>query len=170
MNLNEIKMFFFASLFAGQLAILSAPANASSYKDSEFSAQNPATDVTDFFISRSWEDPSKIVLILNTDGGQPAGNGPAASGFDPEAIYRINIDNNANGRADDVIYEFKFKNGIREINSLPNAPFFAIGHPNLSSLGLRGVLSLDGDGSEGLRFCQNYKVTEIRDGKRHLLC
>ena len=111
-----------AALFAATI-VTTPNLFASAYKDSPQQANSPATDISDFYMFRSWEDPSKVVFILNVNAGQNPQDGPGLSNFDDDAVYRINIDNNMDGKANDVVYEFRFRSKIREVDNFPKFPF-----------------------------------------------
>ena len=51
----------------------------------------------------------KVTFILNVNPGQDPSDGPNYFNFDDDVLYAINIDNNRDGRADDVVYEVRFK-------------------------------------------------------------
>jgi hypothetical protein len=75
-------------------------------------------------------------------------------------LYAVNIDNNKDGRADDVVYEVRFKTENRPIGG-PNgltSPVPYLGNPHITALGglLQGITALDGPGSEGLTRRQTY--------------
>lgn len=154
-------IIFGAALFASAMNSF-----ASAYKDSPRQAKNPATDISDFYTFRSWEDPDKIVFIVNVNAGQNPQDGPALSNFDDDAIYRINIDNNMDGSADDIVYEIKFRSRTREVDNFPKFPFSAIAHPQLPYPELQAIESLSGPGSEGLRVRQTFTVKELRAGSK----
>ena len=81
----------------------------------------------------------------------------------------MHIDNDQDGKADDVVYEFRFKTENRPIVAAGDltSPLPYLGNPHITTaLPLQGITSLDGPGSEGLTRRQTYSVTEIRRGKR----
>ena len=157
-----------AALFAATI-VTTPNLFASAYKDSPQQANSPATDISDFYMFRSWEDPSKVVFILNVNAGQNPQDGPGLSNFDDDAVYRINIDNNMDGKANDVVYEFRFRSKIREVDNFPKFPFPVVAHPQLPYPELQGVTALSGPGSEGLRVLQSFMVTEIRANEKQKL-
>jgi hypothetical protein len=130
---------------------------------------DPAADVTDFYLFRSWADPRKAVLILNSFGGQEPGDGPIYSSFDDEVTYRIHVDNDQDGVANDVIYEFRFRTEYRRAFDQYDFSEPYVGHPNIPIPGLQGITALEGFGSEGLTLRQTYNVTEIRGNRRTAL-
>lgn len=164
---KKIKQGVFGGLLASCISLCAPASHASSYRDSPGDALNPASDISDVYLFRSWADPNKIVLIMNVNGGQNPADGPLYFNFDDDVLYRINIDNDMDGVADDVVYEFQFKTKYSSTPELPKSPFPYVGNPGYP--GLTGITSLDGPGSEGLRAKQFYSVTEIRGGHRKAL-
>lgn len=156
-------------LFSAALAVSSPLTFASAYMDSSSQAKNPAVDISDFYMFKSWEDPTKAVFIVNVNAGQNPADGPGLSNFDDKAVYRINIDNNMDGKADDIVYEIRFHTTISEVENFPNFPFPVIGSPDLPFPELQGISSLTGPGSEGLRVRQSFSVKEVRGNKNRKL-
>jgi hypothetical protein len=114
----------------------------------------------------------KATFILNVNPGQDPSDGPNYYNFDDRVRYSINIDNNRDGKADDIVYEFRFRTDDRPVggrNGLTSqVPY--LGNPHIPSwFPLRGVTALNGAGSEGLTRRQLYTVTEIRNGVRRTL-
>ncbi len=170
MIINRVCMNIFLTLTCmSAFFAISANVSASAHRDSDQEALRPATDVSDFYFFRSWEDPSKIIVILNVNSGQNPQDGPGLSNFDDQAIYRISIDHNMDGKAKDVVYEIRFRNHVRDIQELPNFPFPVASHPNLPFPEVQGITSLKGEGSEGLRLRQSFTVTETRHYHRKRL-
>jgi hypothetical protein len=140
-------------------------ARAASHREAPLIALDPAADNTDTYAFRSWQDPSKVVFIMNVIPGQDPADGPNYFNFDDEVLYAINIDNDQDGKADDIVYEFRFKTETRPIFNQLNFPLPYVGNPNIPVPELQGITRLDGPGSEGLTRRQTYTVTEVR-GKR----
>jgi len=81
----------------------------------------------------------------------------------------MHIGNDQDGKADDVVYEFRFKTENRPIAAAGGltSPLPYLGNPHITpALPLQGITALDGPGLEGLTRRQTYSVTEIRRGKR----
>ena len=117
------------------------------------------------------DDPNrKVTFIVNVNPGQDPGDAPNYYNFDDEVLYAINIDNNKDGRADDVVYEFRFKTENRPIGGPGGltSPVPYLGNPHIAAAGrlLHGITALDGPGSEGLTRRQTYTVTEVRGNSR----
>jgi hypothetical protein len=148
---------------------MAAPLFAASHREAPLIALDPAADNTDTYAFRSWEDPDKVVFILNVIPGQEPGDGPNYFAFDDKVLYRIHIDNNQDGIAEDIVYEFKFKTETRPVLGSLNFPLPFLGNPNIDPAvvpGLQGITALDGPGSEGLTRRQTYTVTEVQGRKR----
>lgn len=145
---------------------LTSPANgpgawAASHREAPLIALDPTADITDFYGFRSWVTMDKVVFIMNVIPGQEPSSGPNYYNFDDEVLYAINIDTNADGRADDVVYEVRFTTEIRApLGDFPVA--YAGNVPGV----LPPITALDGPGSEGIGVRQRYTVTEVRGGYR----
>jgi hypothetical protein len=114
---------------------------AASHREAPLMALDPAADLTDVYFFRSWEDPSKVILILNVIPGQEPSSGPNYFNFDDGVLYRFNIDTNADGVAEDVVIEVQFQTEIRGVVSQLGLP--------VSYAAVPPITALDGPGSEG---------------------
>jgi hypothetical protein len=123
---------------------------------------------------RSYEagKDDKIVLIMNVfPGGEPS-SGPNYFGFDPKVRYAFNIDNDGDGKAEDIVFELEFRTEIRGLVDQLGLFVAYLGCGTRTppcATPLPPITTLDGPGSEGLGVRQRYKVTMIRDGKRQRL-
>ncbi len=163
-----------ATLIAGSVAV------AASHREAPLIAMDPAADNTDVYAFVSYDkynldrqpDDRRVTFILNVNPGQDPGDAPNYYNFADDVLYRINIDNDENGKADDDVYEFRFKTENRPIGGPGGltSPVPYLGNTHITNaLPLQGIIALDGPGSEGLTRRQTYSVTEIRDGKRREL-
>src|SRR5262249_17297363 len=99
----------------------SPPRRAPSHREAPFIALDPAADNTDVYAFVSYDaanlarnaDDRKVTFIMNVLPGQDPSDGPNYFNFDDEVLYAINIDNDADGKADDLVYEFRFKTANR---------------------------------------------------------
>ena len=148
------------------LTSVSPVAKAASHREAPLIALDPAADNTDTYAFRSWQDPSKVVFIMNVIPGQDPADGPNYFNFDDEVLYAVNIDNNQDGKAGDIVYEFRFKTENRPALGQLEFPLPYVGNPKIPVAPLQGITKLDGPGSEGLTRRQTYTVTEVRGKKR----
>jgi uncharacterized protein DUF4331 len=149
--------------FAACLAFAPAFApsmEAASHREAPAISLDPAADITDFFMFRSYEPgkDDRIVLIMDVfPGGEPS-SGPNYFRFAENVLYAFHVDNNRDGLSDDVEFEFRFSSEIRGVVE-------ALGL-FLDNVALPPITTLDGPGSEGLGLRQSYTVTMVRNGHR----
>jgi hypothetical protein len=81
-------------------------------------------DITDFFMFRSYEagHEDRVVLIMDVIPGEEPSSGPNYWNFDPNVRYEFHIDNNRDGKADDVEFFIQFKNEFRGTNKDATLP------------------------------------------------
>ncbi|PYO29108.1 MAG: DUF4331 domain-containing protein, partial [Candidatus Rokuibacteriota bacterium] len=149
---------------------------AASHREAPLMALDPAADLTDVYAFVSYDTanlgrlPSdrRVTFIMNVIPGQDPADEPNYFNFDDEVAYRFNIDNDQDGKAEDIVYEFRFKTETRPVGGSGGltAPLPYLGNPHIGVAALQGITALDGPGSEGLTRRQTYIVTEIRDKKR----
>jgi hypothetical protein len=164
------------ALLGCSMASWGAPALAASHREAPLIALDPAADNTDVYAFVSYDkanllrapDDRRVTFIMNVNPGQDPSDGPNYFNFDDEVRYAINIDNDENGKADDIVYEFRFKTENRPVGGPGGltSPLPYVGNPHISGVPLQGITALDGAGSEGLTRRQTYTVTEIRHGVR----
>ncbi|HBP88001.1 MAG: DUF4331 domain-containing protein [Nitrospira sp.] len=146
--------------------LIAIPAFGASHREAPLIALDPAADNTDTYAFRSWEDPDKVVFILNTTPGQDPADGPNYFAFDDTVLYQIHLDNNKDGKAEDIVYAVRFKTETRPALGSLNFPLPFVGNPNIGAVpALQGITALDGPGSEGLTRRQTYSVFEFRGNK-----
>ena len=133
---------------------------AASHREAPLISLDAPADVSDFFMFRSYEPghEGNVVLIMDTNPGEEPSSGPNYYNFDPNVTYRFRIDNDQDGRPNDVVFEFKFRNEIRGDTA-------ALGLP-LNLVAIPPITELDGPGSEGLGFRQRYSVAMIKGFNR----
>ena len=142
----------FAGLVVIALVMGLAPASsmAASHREAPLISLDPTADISDFFMFRSYEPgkDDKVVLIMDVIPGEEPSSGPNYWNFDPGVLYAFHIDNDTDGVANDVRFEFRFRNEFRGINN--DLGLF------LSYVALPPIEHLDGPGSEGLGLRQTY--------------
>jgi len=149
----------FATLaVALQLLAVAGPARAASHREAPLIALDPAADITDVYFFRSWEDPSKVVLVMNVIPGQEPSSGPNYFNFDDQVRYAFHLDTNGKGTAEDVVYEIRFKTQIQGTVKALKLPVGYAGVPPITAL--------SGPDAAGIGIRQTYTVTEIRNGQR----
>ena len=162
-------------LAAAALGLGSPPGWAASHREAPLIALDPAADNTDVYAFVSYDvtnlarnpDDRKVTFIMNVLPGQDPSDGPNYFNFDDEVLYAINIDNDADGKAEDIVYEFRFTTADRPGPGGLTSPLPYLGNPNIPpGVGLSGITALDGPGSEGLTKRQTYTVTEVRGNRR----
>jgi Domain of unknown function (DUF4331) len=152
------------------------PAKAASHREAPLIALDPSADNTDVYAFVSYDSANlarsaadrHVTFIMNVNPGQDPSDGPNYFNFDDQVLYAINIDNDRDGKADDVVYEFRFRTEDRPIAAAGGltSPLPYLGNPHIPLPILQGITALDGPGSEGLTRRQTYTVTEVRRGKR----
>ncbi|HEV8634571.1 MAG TPA: DUF4331 domain-containing protein [Chloroflexota bacterium] len=149
--------------------------DAASHREAPLIAMDPAADITDVFFFRSYEPgmEDKVILIMNVfPGGEPS-SGPNYFYFDPTVRYSFHIDNDQDGRADDVRIDVRFRSEFRGIPDQLGLFLSYVGcaptltPPASCASPIPPITALDGPGSEGLGLRQKYTVTITRgDGSK----
>jgi hypothetical protein len=159
------------------LAAVTSTVYAASHREAPLIALDPSADNTDVYAFVSYDpanlaraaDDRKVTFIENVNPGQDPSDGPNYFNFDDQVTYTIHVDNDADGVANDMVYEFVFHTENRPIGGPGGltSPVPELGNPHITrSLPLQGITALDGQGSEGLTRRQTYRVFEVRDGRR----
>jgi hypothetical protein len=129
---NCLKQVAALSIAAFKILAITPPVSrAASHREAPLIALDPAADNTDTYAFRSWQDPGKITFIMNVIPGQDPADGPNYFNFDDEVLYSFNIDNNQDGKADDIVYEFRFKTETRPILGSLLFPLPYVGNPHI---------------------------------------
>jgi hypothetical protein len=121
---------------------------------------DPEADITDFFMFRSYEPgkSDKVDLIMDVIPGEEPSSGPNYFNFDPNVDYVFNVDNDADGNANDLQFRFRFTSEFRGTSAAAGLflPYVgAAGSP------LPAITTLD---SPGLGFRQHYSVELVEGG------
>src|SRR5215471_8934791 len=143
------------------LAFAASLAWGASHREAPLMTLDPAADITDVYAFVSYDQANlarppadrKVTLIMNVVPGQEPSSGPNYYAFDDNVLYEIKVDNDRDGNASDVIYQFRFQTETRSPDQF------------IATLGggpLPPISAIDGAGSEGLSRVQRYTVTELR--------
>ena len=149
-------------------------ARAANHREAPLTALDHKADITDWFAFRSYDQPSKVTMILNVDPLLEPANGPNYFPFDPEITYEMRIDNDQDAK-EDIRIQFRFKTETR----LPGVftGFVGVGDgvatpanspaplPPGTPLIPGAITALDGPGSEGFSLRQSYTVTLLKKNR-----
>ncbi len=92
------------------------PAQASSHREAPAITEMPKVDGTDFYMFRSYETgrDGYVTLVANYLPLQDAYGGPNYFSLDPDALYRILVDNTGDG-VEDVTFQFRCGQALADI-------------------------------------------------------
>jgi Domain of unknown function (DUF4331) len=156
---------------------------AASHREAPLIAMDPSADITDTYAFVSYDETNlaaspanrKVTFIMNVIPGQDPADGPNYFAFGDDVLYEINIDNDADGKADDVVYRFRFTTENRPLFGVLDTPLAFVGGsaqagpPPGGDPITPGITALDGPGSEGIIRRQTYTVTEVRGSSQTVL-
>jgi hypothetical protein len=145
------------AILATLLGCLATAAHAASHREAPRIALDPTADITDVYFFRSWEDPSRVVLIMNVIPAQEPSSGPNYFALDEDVLYAMHLDVDRDGQTD-IDYEFRFETEIRA--PFDDLPVSYAGVDGVAGLP-PGIRALDGTGSEGLGLRQRYTVRQV---------
>ena len=137
-------------MVAAPLAVFTA-----NHREAPITALDRTADITDWYSFVSYDDPSKLTMVLSVDPLLEPANGPNYFPFDPDVLYEMKVDNNHDA-IEDVTLQFRFQTEQRNPASSPASwaacSAFRRSPPSTAR-------------SEGLGLRQSYTVTAIRDGR-----
>ena len=98
------------------MSLATLPVNASSHREAPGITEMPKVDSTDFYMFRSYESGrgDYVTLIANYYPFQDPFGGPNYFFLDPDARYRIHIDNTGDG-VEDITFEFSMAVFLRDL-------------------------------------------------------
>ena len=119
----------------------------SSHREAPEISKDPVADSTDTYAFVSPDKPDTVTIITNYIPLEDPAGGPNFFEFGDDVLYRINVDNDGDGRPD-VLYEFRFKTTVTNPNTFlyNTGPITALDSPNFNRR-------------------QTYSVTEIRKNR-----
>ena len=123
----------------------------SSHREAPAISKDAVADSTDLYAFVSPDDPGTVTIIANYLPGEAPFGGPNFYEFGDDVLYRINIDNDADGKPE-IVYEFRFRTEVS------NKETFLYNVGPITSL----------DSATWIRK-QFYSVTRVEHGKRTVL-
>jgi hypothetical protein len=84
----------------------------SSHREAPEISKDPVADSTDTYAFVSPDKPDTVTLITNYIPLEDPAGGPNFFEFGDDVLYRINVDNNGDGKPD-IVYEFRFHTQVR---------------------------------------------------------
>lgn len=145
---------------------------ASSHREAPMMAIDTKADITDWYAFVSYDNASKVTMIMNVDPLLSPSNGPNYFPFDSEVLYEMKVDHTFDAE-EDVKIQFRFSKPDIRLPAVFTG-FVGVGSgilapANSPSPVAPGTLvippaitALDGPGSTGLSLRQTYTVTVLK--------
>jgi hypothetical protein len=119
---------------------------------------DPGADISDVYAFVSYDAANvarpladrRVTLVMNVVPGQEPGSGPNYFAFDDNVLYVLHVDNDRDGVAEDVSWEFRFRTETENPDQV------------LATLGGGPLPPIDTLDAAGLSRKQSYTVTEVR--------
>jgi len=162
------RSFMFLLLLAGAVAaatavLLRGPSpeagQAASHREAPLISLDPAADISDFFMFRSYEPgrDDRAVLVMNVNPGEEPSSGPNYWNFDPDVRYEFSVDNNRDGE-EDIQFFVRFTTEFRGLTEQLKLPLSYVGGKTLPP-----ITDLE---SQGIGLRQRYSVWMVEEGDR----
>jgi hypothetical protein len=138
------------------MALSLAPAQASSHREAPGITKMPKVDSTDFYMFNSYEAGREgfVTLIANYQPFQPPWGGPNYFFLDPDALYRIHIDQDGDG-VEDITFQFRVAPRLVDLK-------VPVGGQNVS-VPLYNIGQISGpNGGGNLNIIESYTLSVIR--------
>jgi hypothetical protein len=149
-----LKTMSVLALAGATLIAVPPGARASSHREAPLITTMPKTDGTDFYMFRSYE-PGRdgfITMVANYQPLEDPFAGPNYFTMDDQAVYDINIDNDADARPE-LTFRFKFTNTVKKL-TVP------VGGVNVQ-VPLANIGPISVGNSANLNVVETYTVEEI---------
>src|SRR5262245_48071854 len=103
----------------------------SSHREAPEISKDPVADSTDVYAFVTPDRPDTVTLITSYIPLEDPAGGPNFFEFGDDVLYRINIDNDGDGKSD-VTYEFRFTTKVGNPNSFlyNTGPIASLADPN----------------------------------------
>ncbi|HEY5879777.1 MAG TPA: DUF4331 domain-containing protein [Nakamurella sp.] len=118
----------------------------SSHREAPEISKDPVADNTDTYAFVSPDRPDTVTIISNYIPLEDPAGGPNFFEFGDDVLYRININNSGDARAD-IVYEFRFETTIRNENTFlyNTGPIKSLGDINFNRPQTMTVTEVRGD-------------------------
>ena len=103
---RTFKRKVLAAALAGLLPL--GIAQGANHREAPITALDEKADITDVYAFVSYDDPTKVTMILNVDPLLEPSNGPTYFPFDPEIVYELKVDNDHDA-VEDLRFQFRFR-------------------------------------------------------------
>jgi hypothetical protein len=152
----RLRVLFFA--LAAVAVLAAAPALASSHREAPGITEMPKVDGTDFYMFNSYEAGRSgfVTLIANYLPLQDAYGGPNYFALDPDALYRIHIDNTGDG-VEDITFQFRVAQTLRDIQIPVGGTMVSVPLINVGPISGQG-----GNRSPSLNVLESYTLAVFR--------
>lgn len=140
------------------MSFATLPASASSHREAPGITEMPKVDSTDFYMFRSYESGRSgfVTLIANYFPFQDPFGGPNYFALDPDARYRIHIDNNGDG-VEDITFQFRVAQQLQDLKVNAGGQQVSVPQYNLGT-----IAEVPGIRSPNLNVRESYTVAVIR--------
>ena len=140
------------------LALGARQGGAASHREAPLMTLDPGADISDVYAFTSYDAANlarppadrAVTLIMNVVPSQEPSSGPNYFAFDDNVLYQLHVDNDRDGAAEDLVYEFQFETETRTPDQF------------LATVAIPPVTAPDGAGAAGMARIQRYRVTEYR--------
>ena len=159
----SLKHVFLATAAVASLSAFTAvPSNASSHREAPAITETPKVDGTDLYMFRSYEPGREdfVTFIANYQPIQVPYGGPNYFTMDPDALYEIHIDTNADA-VEDLTFQFDFNNDLINDTGIT----LNIGGEDVP-IALRAAGPVTGPNSPNLAETEEYEVFVVRGDRR----
>jgi hypothetical protein len=142
---------------------VAAPAIASSHREAPAITETPKVDGTDFYMFRSYESGREgyVTLIANYLPLQDSYGGPNYFTLDPNAVYRIHIDNTGDG-VEDITFQFKVGQLLQDLKVPVGGQQVSVPLMNIGQ-----IAEAPGGRSPNLNVAESYTVLVLRGPVDH---
>ena len=152
------RVVFTLLALAVAMSLATSPVDASSHREAPGITEMPKVDSTDFYMFRSYESGRSdyVTLIANYYPFQDPFGGPNYFFLDPDARYRIHVDNTGDG-VEDITFEFSVAVQLRDLTVPVNGQNVSVPLYNI------GPIAENPEGrSPNLNILESYRLAVAR--------